>query len=77
MPRVWHERFQKERLALRRTLEKLHEVNRVNVMLVNNSLEMMEGLLSAIFNTESTAAYGRNGIRARPELVRGSLDARA
>jgi len=77
MPAEWHERFELERKGLRRTLERLHGVNRVNVSLVNSSLEFMEGLLAALFDTERISAYGHTGIRDRAEIPVRTLDASA
>lgn len=77
LPLVWQDRFRKERDALARTIEGLHSANRINVALINNSLEMLEGLLTALFDAEPVSAYGPTGMRSRPELVHGSLNAHA
>lgn len=77
MPAPWKERFQAERQALRETLERLHEANRLNVALVNNSLDLMKGLLSALFDAEPTAAYERNGLRTGMDVSGRALNASA
>ena len=77
MPDGWRTRFDSERRALRRTIERLQEINKVNVILINNSIEMMQGLLAAMFDAEPTAGYGRNGMRPQPQFLRHTLDARA
>lgn len=76
MPEGWRSRFDTERRGLRRTLERLQEINKVNVILINNSIEMMQGLLSAMFDAEPTAGYGRNGMRPQTQFLRHTLDAR-
>lgn len=76
LPHQWRQRFLVERQDLRKTLERLHSVNRMNVALVNHSLELMEGLLSALFDAEPVCAYGPDGIRTRADWARRALDAR-
>jgi flagellar biosynthesis/type III secretory pathway chaperone len=71
------ERFSRERGALRRTLEQLLRANRANAFLVNNSLDLMQGLLNALFGGEKTCAYGPKGSRARTEYSVRSLDTQA
>lgn len=77
MPAPWKERFQAERQKLRETLERLHAANRLNVTLVNNSLDLMKGLLSALFGAEPVAAYGRTGVRTGVDISGRALNARA
>jgi len=77
MPPEWHKRFETERVGLRQTLERLHSVNRTNVSLVNNSLHLLDGLLSAVFGTERTSAYGRRGERSQTRIPVRTLDASA
>lgn len=77
MPAEWHDRFAEERKGLRHTLESLQDVNRINVALVNNSLSLMEGLLTALFDTVPVTTYGPRGLRAKSELQVRSLDTRA
>ena len=77
MPPDWARRFHDERDALRRTLDRLLRVNRANVVLVNNSLKLMRGLLAALFGAEQVSAYGRRGVRSEAQLCRRSLDTRA
>jgi len=77
MPAEWHERFETARISLRETLERLHSVNRANVSLVNNSLHLLDGLLSAVFGTERTSAYGRRGERSQTRIPVRTLDASA
>jgi len=77
MPPEWARRFQRERDTLRRTLDRLLRVNRANVVLVNNSLKLMRGLLAALFGAEQVSAYGRRGVRSEAQLCRRSLDTRA
>jgi flagellar biosynthesis/type III secretory pathway chaperone len=77
MPQGWQTRFDAERRELRRTVERLQDVNKVNVILVNNSLEMMQGLLAAMFDAEPATGYARNGMRPQPRFLRHTLDARA
>ena len=74
MPPEWARRFQRERDGLRRTLDRLLRVNRANVVLVNNSLQLMRGLLAALFGAEQVSAYGRRGVRSETELTRRVLD---
>ena len=76
MPPDWARRFQRERDALRRTLDRLLRVNRANVVLVNHSLQLMRGLLAALFGAEEVSAYGPRGVRSETELSRRSLDTR-
>ena len=77
MPAPWRDRFEAKRTDLRRTLERLHSVNRMNVSLVNSSLDLMEGLLAALFGTERVSAYGRTGVRAPTQVPARALDAKA
>ncbi len=77
MPEPWHMRFEEARTGLRQTLQELHNVNRVNTALVNNSIELMEGLLAALFDTEPAATYGPRGRRAVLELPARALNAKA
>ena len=77
MPSSWRDRFESERIELRRVLHDLQHVNRVNVALVNNSLELMDGLLAALFNAEPAATYGPRGLRARNAVNARALDATA
>jgi hypothetical protein len=74
LPEPWNGRFRKEREALRDTVERVHELNRVNVALVNNSLDLMNGLLTAMYGAEQTAAYGRSGVRVGAELPHRTLE---
>jgi hypothetical protein len=74
LPEPWKGRFLKEREELRTTVEKVHEINRINVALVNNSLDLMNGLLAAMYDTEQTAAYGKSGIRLGAELPHRTLE---
>ena len=77
MPEAWHTPFNRERAALKDTLGRLQKVNRVNVALVNNSIELMDGLLSALFGTEPVAAYGPRGGRVKRAVRVHSLNASA
>ena len=77
MPAEWNDRFEEERAGLRKTIESLREVNRVNMTLVNNSLELMDGLLAALFDAEPISTYGPRGLRTRTRVQVRSLDARA
>jgi len=77
MTRETAQRFSRERTALRGTLEKLLRANRANAFLVNNSLDLMQGLLNALFGGERTSAYGPKGSRARTEYSVRSLDTQA
>ena len=77
MPPEWNERFETERIGLRQTLERLHTVNRTNVSLVNNSLHLLDGLLSAVFGAERTSAYGCRGERSQSRIPVRTLDASA
>jgi flagellar biosynthesis/type III secretory pathway chaperone len=70
----WKGRFLKARRELRESVERVHELNGVNVALVNNSLDLMNGLLAAMYDTEQTAAYGRSGIRVGAELPHRTLE---
>jgi hypothetical protein len=70
-------RFARERAALRKTLEQLFRANRANAFLVNNSLDLMQGLLAALFGGEKIYAYGPKGARARTEYSMRSLDTHA
>lgn len=71
------QRFSRERAALCRTLEQLLRANRANAFLVNNSLDLMQGLLNALFGGEKICAYGPKGSRARTEYSVRSLDTQA
>jgi len=77
MPREMAQRFSRERAALCRTLERLLRANRVNAFLVNNSLDLMQGLLNALFGGEKICAYGPRGVRTRTEYSVRALDTRA
>jgi flagellar biosynthesis/type III secretory pathway chaperone len=77
MPREMAQRFSVERAALCRTLEQLLRANRTNAFLVNNSLDLMQGLLNALFGGEKICAYGPRGSRARTEYSVRSLDTQA
>jgi hypothetical protein len=77
MPREMAQRFSSERTALCRTLEQLLRANRANAFLVNNSLDLMQGLLNALFGGEKTCVYGPKGSRARTEYSVRSLDTQA
>jgi flagellar biosynthesis/type III secretory pathway chaperone len=77
MPKEMAQRFSRERTALCRTLEQLHRANRANAFLVNNSLDLMQGLLNALFGGEKICAYGPRGSRARTEYSVRSLDTQA
>jgi hypothetical protein len=77
MPRETAQRFARERAALCRTLEQLLRANRANAFLVNNSLDLMQGLLNALFGGEKIAAYGPRGARGRTEYAVRSLDTQA
>jgi len=77
MPREMAQRFSSERAALCRTLEQLLRANRANAFLVNNSLDLMQGLLNALFGGEKICAYGPRGSRARTEYSVRSLDTQA
>lgn len=74
LPEPWKGRFQQERDDLRALAEKVHQMNRVNVALVNNSLDLMNGLLAAMYNTEQTAAYGKSGVRIGADLPHRTLE---
>ncbi len=74
LPPPWKGRFLKEREQLQGTVSRLHELNRLNTALVNNSLDLMNGLLAAMFNTEQTAAYGKTGIRVGAEIPCRTLE---
>jgi len=75
LPPYWRERFGAERDRLLETQRRLQQVNRTNVMLVNNSLALLQGLLAALFDVEPVSAYGPRGGRRRAELRTRSLDA--
>lgn len=77
MPPPWKEHFQRERNRLQQTMHKLHAVNRANVGLINNSLELVNGMLAAMFDAEPVAAYSRQGVRAAAELSHRALNASA
>ena len=77
MPKEMAQRFSRERAALCRTLEQLLRANRANAFLVNNSLDLMQGLLNALFGGEKICAYGPRGSRARTEYSVRSLDTQA
>ena len=51
-----------------RTLEQLLRANRANAFLVNNSLDLMQGLLNALFGGEKICAYGPRGV-PRPDRI--------
>lgn len=74
LPEPWKQRFISAREQLRDLAARLHELNRVNVALVNNSLDLMSGLLTAMFNTEQTAAYGKSGVRVGAEIPFRTLE---
>jgi hypothetical protein len=74
LPEPWRGRFLKEREELRGIVERVHEINQVNVALVNNSLDLMNGLLAAMYNTEQTAAYGKSGVRLGADLPHRTLE---
>jgi flagellar biosynthesis/type III secretory pathway chaperone len=77
MPQEMAERFSRQRATLRRTLEQLLRANRANAFLVNNSLDLMQGLLAALFGGNKIHAYGPKGARARTEYSVRSLDTQA
>jgi len=78
MPPEWNHRFAAIRTDMRATLEQLHQANRMNALLVNNSIEFMEGLLAALFDAEPPATYGPTGASRRiTELPLRTLDAQA
>jgi len=77
LPQQWRERFQAQRRDLLDIQRRLQDVNRMNVALVNNCLELMEGLLAALFDVEPVSAYGPRGVRRKAELPARSLDTRA
>ena len=77
MPQELAQRFSRQRVALRRTLEQLLRANRANAFLVNNSLDLMQGLLTALFGGEKIYAYGPRGARTRTEYSMRSLDTQA
>jgi len=77
MPARIRSEFVRVRTALRDSIARLKDINRVNVSLINNSLALVEGLIGALFNTEQTSAYGPSGARPRTEVPAFSLDARA
>ena len=77
MPSELAQRFSRQRAALRHTLEQLRRANRVNTVLVNNSLDLMQGLLTALFGGDKIYAYGPRGARTRTEYSMRSLDTQA
>ena len=77
MPQELAQRFSLQRAALRQTLEQLRRANRVNAVLVNNSLDLMQGLLAALFGGDKINAYGPRGARTRTEYSMRSLDTQA
>ncbi len=77
MPPDWRDKFRTEREDLLQTQRRLHSINKMNVALVNSCLELMEGLLAALFDLEPISAYGPRGIRKKAELPARSLDTRA
>jgi hypothetical protein len=77
VPKETAQRFSRERAALRRTLEQLLRANRANAFLVNNSLDLMQGLLNALFGGEKICTYGPRGSLARTEYSVCSLDTQA
>ena len=68
--------LEQERGGLKDTLRKLRDRNRMNMALVNSSLDVMEGLLSAMFGTETVSTYGRRGRRTRSGPPARALNAR-
>ena len=77
MTEPWHTRFRDVRARLKQTVRQLHEANQMNAVLVNNSIELMNGLLAALFDTEPVGAYAPRGKRTTTELPIRTLDARA
>ncbi len=77
MPGELAQRFSRERAALCRTLERLLRANRANAFLVNNSLDLMQGLLNALFGGEKICAYGPKGARRPTEYAVRALDTQA
>lgn len=77
LPDDWRGPFDEERSGLRKTLETLRDRNRMNMVLVNNSLELMEGLLAAMSGTETVRTYGRRGKRVNGGPPVRALDAKA
>ncbi len=76
-PGKWRSVSSRERTALCRTLEQLLRANRANAFLVNNSLDLMQGLLNALFGGEKICAYGPKGARSRTEYSVRALDTQA
>jgi len=76
LPPYWRERFTTERDRLLDIQRRLQRANQTNVMLVNNSLALVHGLLGALFDVETVAAYGPRGGRERTDIRTRSLDAR-
>jgi len=77
LPAEWREPFEEERSGLKSTLRKLRDCNRMNMALVNSSLDLMEGLLAALFGTETVSTYGRRGKRTRTGAAAHALNAKA
>jgi flagellar biosynthesis/type III secretory pathway chaperone len=77
MPGEWSGRFAGARERLRGTVKQLRHVNRLNMVLVNNSLELMQGLLAAVTNTEPAPTYGRRGGPPAHSLAVRTLDTEA
>ena len=77
LPTERREPFEEERRALKGTLRELRDRNRTNMVLVNNSLGLMEGLLAAMFGTETVSTYGRRGNRTRGGMPVRALNAKA
>ena len=76
MPHDWAERMRRERRELLAAQNRLQSINRVNTVLINNALDYMGGLLSALFDVESISAYDPRGARTQSDLRTRSLDAR-
>jgi FlgN protein len=77
MPGEWPERFGPARARLRSTVEKLRDVNRMNMVLVNNSIDLMQGLLGALYQTEAVPTYGRRGGQYNNRINVRTLDTKA